>query len=166
LGEKSSFWIAPIARLSIFSTAEQLDRIVQKYWAEAPQFVVLKIDASQLKGKLKYEANPGGLSQYYHLHDGSIPIQAIKEAKITFKESLPSAHRSNLDLVHAGDPVLRKKARPLTKGEILSDEIQDLIQDMKAAMRAAPGRRTRGATDWKADPARSCGRHGALFPDP
>lgn len=61
------------------------------------------------------------------------------EAKITFKESIPSAHRNSLDLVHAGDPVLRKKARPLTKGEILSDEIQDLIEDMKAAMRAAPG---------------------------
>ncbi len=122
-----------------FSTAEQLDGIVQKYWATAPQFVVLKIDVSRVQGQLKYEANPGGSNQYYHLYNGYIPIQAIAEAKITFKESLPSAHQNRLDLVHSGDPVLRKKARALTHAEILSPEIQDLIQDMKAAMRAAPG---------------------------
>jgi peptide deformylase len=122
-----------------FSTAEQVSKIVQKYWAKAPHYVVLKIDASKLLGKLKYETNPGGAVQYYHLYDGSIPIEAIKEAKITFRESLPSAPNAKLDLVHAGDPVLRNKARLLTRDEILSDEIQNLIQDMKAAMRAAPG---------------------------
>lgn len=46
---------------------------------------------------------------------------------------------NKLDIVQVGDPVLRQKARPLTKEEILSPEIQALIQVMKETMRAAPG---------------------------
>lgn len=44
-----------------------------------------------------------------------------------------------LDIVQVGDPVLRQVARELSKEEILSPEIQNLIQDMKTIMRAAPG---------------------------
>jgi peptide deformylase len=122
-----------------FSTEEQVERIVQKYWADAPQYVVLKIDAEQLKGRLEYEANPGGFSKYYHLYDGFIPIQAIMEAKIAFRQPIASFHGSSLKITQVGDSVLRKIARSLTKEEILSDEIQDLIKDMQTAMRAAPG---------------------------
>ena len=122
-----------------FSTAEQIDRIVQKYWADAPQYVVLKIDAAKLQGTLKYEANPGGSNKYYHLYKGFIPIDAVSEAKVVFREPLVSLHQNTLDIVQVGDPVLRKKARFLTKEEILSPKIQGLIEDMKAAMRAAPG---------------------------
>ena len=49
------------------------------------------------------------------------------------------SYKSKMEIVQIGHPVLRKKARSLTKEEILSSEIQDLIEDMKAAMRAAPG---------------------------
>lgn len=122
-----------------FSTEGQVDKIIEKYWAGASQYAVLKIDAQKLQGILKYEANPGGTNKYYHLYDGFIPIDAILEAKIVFREPLVCIHQHKLDVVQVGDPVLRQKARPLTKEEILSPEIQGLIGDMIDAMRRAPG---------------------------
>jgi peptide deformylase len=44
-----------------------------------------------------------------------------------------------LKIVQAGEPVLRQTARPLTRHEILGDEIQRLIRDMKETMHDAPG---------------------------
>jgi peptide deformylase len=44
-----------------------------------------------------------------------------------------------LKIVQAGDPVLRKVARPLTRQEITSDETQRLIRDMQETMHDAPG---------------------------
>jgi peptide deformylase len=44
-----------------------------------------------------------------------------------------------LPIVQAGEPVLRKHARPLRANEIRSREIQNLIADMKETMYAAPG---------------------------
>ena len=44
-----------------------------------------------------------------------------------------------LRIMQAGDPVLRKQSRPLTKDEIGSLSIQQLIELMREAMRAAPG---------------------------
>lgn len=44
-----------------------------------------------------------------------------------------------LKIVQAGDPVLRKQGRPLTKEEILSPSIQELIPLMRDTMREAPG---------------------------
>jgi peptide deformylase len=44
-----------------------------------------------------------------------------------------------LKIVQAGDPVLRQAARPLTSQELLGDEIQRLILDMKDTMYDAPG---------------------------
>lgn len=44
-----------------------------------------------------------------------------------------------LKIVQAGDPVLRKQSRPLTKEEIGSPSIQQLILLMREAMREAPG---------------------------
>jgi peptide deformylase len=44
-----------------------------------------------------------------------------------------------LTIVQAGDPVLRKKGRTLTKEEIVSPRIQELIESMRDAMREAPG---------------------------
>jgi peptide deformylase len=44
-----------------------------------------------------------------------------------------------LKIVQAGEPVLRQAARPLTRDEILGDEIQRLIHDMKETMHDAPG---------------------------
>jgi peptide deformylase len=42
-------------------------------------------------------------------------------------------------IVQAGHPVLRQSAQPLTDDEIRSREIQDLIDEMREVMRAAPG---------------------------
>jgi peptide deformylase len=44
-----------------------------------------------------------------------------------------------LQIVQAGDPVLRQQSRPLTKEEIGSPSIQQLIVLMREAMREAPG---------------------------
>jgi peptide deformylase len=44
-----------------------------------------------------------------------------------------------LEIVQAGDPVLRQAARPLTRHEILQDDIQKLIRDMSDTMQDAPG---------------------------
>jgi len=44
-----------------------------------------------------------------------------------------------LKILQAGEPVLRAQARQLTREEIISDEIQRLIQDMRETMRDAPG---------------------------
>jgi len=45
----------------------------------------------------------------------------------------------SLEIVQAGDPVLRKEARPLTKEEISSSSIQQLIELMRETMHEAPG---------------------------
>jgi peptide deformylase len=42
-------------------------------------------------------------------------------------------------IIQLGDQVLRQRARKLSIEEILSEEIQLLIEDMKETMRAAPG---------------------------
>lgn len=44
-----------------------------------------------------------------------------------------------LKIVQAGDPVLRKQSRALSKEEISSPSIQYLIELMREAMRDAPG---------------------------
>jgi len=44
-----------------------------------------------------------------------------------------------LDIVQVGDAVLRRRARPLTREEIGSAAIAELIENMRETMRAAPG---------------------------
>lgn len=44
-----------------------------------------------------------------------------------------------LKILQAGDPVLRRPARPLTITEIKGPDIQRLIRDMRETMHAAPG---------------------------
>ena len=68
-----------------FSTEEQLDKIIEKYWADASEYVVLKIETTKLSGNLVLEANPGGTNQYYHLYNGSIPVTAIVESRVCKK---------------------------------------------------------------------------------
>jgi len=45
----------------------------------------------------------------------------------------------SLKIVQAGDPVLRRTSRPLTREEISSPSIQQLIELMRETMREAPG---------------------------
>ena len=122
-----------------FSTQDQLERIIEKYWADAPQLVVLKIDSNQLEGRLMFETNPGGTTKYYHLYDGFIPFNSIVESTIVYRQPIEACDLKKLDIVQAGHPVLRQIARELSVEEILSPEIQELIETMKATMRAAPG---------------------------
>jgi len=44
-----------------------------------------------------------------------------------------------LEIVQAGNPVLRQRARPLSVAEIRSREIQKLIESMRTRMHEAPG---------------------------
>ena len=95
-----------------FSREDQLERILSKYWADAPEAVILKIETAKLEGDLVFEANPGGTSKYYHLYRGFIPIGSIVEAKVIFREPMKGSQA--LDNVKAGDPILRKAARELS----------------------------------------------------
>jgi len=61
------------------ATEDQYQRIADKYFATVPEYVLLKIDAKDLEGKLVLEANPGGSTKFYHLYEGSIPVSAVKE---------------------------------------------------------------------------------------
>lgn len=70
------------------SKEDQLDRIIEKYWANSSEYVVLKIKTARLSGKLVLEANPGGTNKYYHLYNGSISMDAVVESKvISFKKN-------------------------------------------------------------------------------
>jgi peptide deformylase len=121
------------------ATEEQLEKVIAKFWSQAPQFVILKLTADQLQGDLVFETNPGGTKRYYHLYKGFIPISAIVESRVIYKEPLDSCAALKLNVVQMGDPVLRRQAKELTTEEILSPEIQQLIEDMKETMRTAPG---------------------------
>ena len=65
------------------STEDQLDRIIQKYYADVPEYIVIKIETEKLPGKLVYEANPRGTNKYYHLYHGGIPKSAIVDSKLS-----------------------------------------------------------------------------------
>lgn len=63
-----------------FSTEEQLPKIIDKYWSDVPEFIILKIETQKLTGNLIFETNPGGTTHYYHLYQGSIPRAAVIES--------------------------------------------------------------------------------------
>ena len=44
-----------------------------------------------------------------------------------------------LRIVQAGEPTLRQRAKALTAADVRSSKIQQLIEDMRAAMHEAPG---------------------------
>ena len=55
-------------------------------------------------------------------------------------DPLPNMAQSKpLDIKSAGDPVLRKPARKLTREEILAPTTQQLIEQMRETMHKAPG---------------------------
>lgn len=65
-----------------FSTEAQVEKTAAKFFADVPSYVVVKVDVSKLKGELVLEANPGGVSKYYHLYNGAIPRSAVVEYRI------------------------------------------------------------------------------------
>lgn len=60
-----------------FSTQDQFDRILNKYWSHTSHFVIVQIEADKLPGRLVLEKNPGGTEPYYHLYEGWIPLNTI-----------------------------------------------------------------------------------------
>jgi peptide deformylase len=52
---------------------------------------------------------------------------------------MANSNEAPLEIVQVGDPVLRRRARPLSLEELASPRIQQLIVDMRDTMRAAPG---------------------------
>jgi uncharacterized protein (DUF952 family) len=64
------------------ATDEQIDKIIEKFWAQESEVAVLKLESAQLPGDLKYEQNPGGINKYYHLYNGLIPRNAIVAVEI------------------------------------------------------------------------------------
>lgn len=73
-----------------FSKEDQVEGVVTKHWNKA-SYVLLKIETSKLPGKLVLEANPGGTAKYYHLYEGSIPLEAIADYKIITSDTKLSA---------------------------------------------------------------------------
>lgn len=122
-----------------FSTEDQIEKIIATYWSDAQQLVILKIDRSKLKGRLVYETKVGENTKYFQLYNGFIPCSAILESRIVYRQPIAPCNKDLLDIVKVGDSVLRKPARELSTDEILSSEVQKLIEMMKATMRAAPG---------------------------
>lgn len=57
---------------------DQVAGITKKYWNNT-DYILLKLRVDALLGKLVLEANPGGVTKYYHLYEGTIPKQAIVE---------------------------------------------------------------------------------------
>lgn len=70
------------------STHEQLNRIIEKFWSQAPIYIVLKIQTEHLPGRLVYESNPGGTSKYYHLYDALIPLNSIVAQEIVDQKNI------------------------------------------------------------------------------
>lgn len=61
---------------------DQIEHVLNKFWKDRKDYLVLQIAVSEMKGTLVYEANRGGTNKYYHLYDGTIPISAIAGFKI------------------------------------------------------------------------------------
>jgi uncharacterized protein (DUF952 family) len=59
------------------ATKEQLPAILKKLWPNDLDRVILKLDVSKLPGRLVKERNPGGTTEYYHLYDGALPLDAV-----------------------------------------------------------------------------------------
>lgn len=63
------------------ATEDQVSHVVQKFWNNQ-DYIVLKLDSKRLIGRLVYEKNPGGNTQYYHLYEGTIPLDAVVDVSV------------------------------------------------------------------------------------
>lgn len=60
---------------------DQVNHVVQKFWNNT-DYILLKLASKKLVGRLIYETNPGGSRQYYHLYEGTIPLEAVVDVTI------------------------------------------------------------------------------------
>lgn len=58
------------------ATEDQVPHVVQKFW-HGKNHIILKLDLKKTTGRLVLETNPGGTTQYYHLYQGKIPLEAV-----------------------------------------------------------------------------------------
>jgi uncharacterized protein (DUF952 family) len=58
------------------ATENQVAHVAQKFW-KGKSYIILKLDSKRITGRLIYETNPGGTTQYYHLYEGKIPLDAV-----------------------------------------------------------------------------------------
>ena len=68
-----------------FSREDQVDYVLDRFYKDKP-YVVLVIDPNLLKGRLVYEYNSKKTDKYYHIYDGSIPLDAVTEVKASIKK--------------------------------------------------------------------------------
>lgn len=61
---------------------DQIEGVASKFWADIPEYLLLELDSAKLAGTMKYETNPGRSTKYYHLYDGSIPLEAVIKTTI------------------------------------------------------------------------------------
>lgn len=81
-----------------FAKEDQLDKIIAKYWSDAPQFAILKIDTDKLEGELVYEANPGGRQNITTFTRDSSPLIQLSSLKLSIASLLTLAMCINLTL--------------------------------------------------------------------
>jgi len=67
------------------ATAEQLDRVLTKFWGNEAEYFVIEVDPKKFTGRLVLESNPGGETKYYHLYNGSIPLSSVIDVKRVLK---------------------------------------------------------------------------------
>ncbi|CCB87039.1 MULTISPECIES: DUF952 domain-containing protein [Parachlamydia] len=80
--QSKSIVLSPIDKDFIhLAEEEQISHIVQKFWF-GKNYVLLKLAANKLKGRLIYERNPGGKTKYFHLYEGGIFFDAVLEATV------------------------------------------------------------------------------------
>ena len=69
------------------ATKSQLERVLAKFWNKK-SCAILKVESSKILGELKFEKNADGLTRYYHLYDGEIPLVSVKSTVIKEKREV------------------------------------------------------------------------------
>jgi uncharacterized protein (DUF952 family) len=85
-GKKSLLLSAEDADFIHLATEDQLSHVLARFWSMVPKYIILRVDVEKLPGNLVYEKNPEGTVYYYHLYNGSIPIEAISDVKVVENE--------------------------------------------------------------------------------
>ena len=63
---------------------DQVPHVAEKFWSGV-DYVILKIESNKMIGHLVYETNPVGSNKYFHLYDGTIPLDAVVESTLNLK---------------------------------------------------------------------------------
>ena len=64
-----------------FAKEDQFQKVATKYWSNKP-YVLLMVDVIKLTGSLVFESNTPTGTKYYHMYNGSIPMNAVISSKL------------------------------------------------------------------------------------